>query len=51
MQMEQLEMELIKKLQNTQAIQKETYQQLENALREPSAMMAPHLNQGGPPKA
>ena len=31
-QMEMLEMELIRKLQNTQAIQKEAYQDLENAL-------------------
>lgn len=32
MQMEMLEMELIKKLQNTQAIQKEAYAELEKAL-------------------
>ena len=32
MQMEMLEMELIKKLQNTQAIQKEAYSELEKAL-------------------
>ena len=32
MQMELLEMELIKKLQNTQAIQKEAYAELEKAL-------------------
>ena len=42
MQMEKLEMELIKKLQNTQAIQKEAYQELEKALKEPSAMMLPN---------
>ena len=42
MQMEKLEMELIKKLQNTQAVQKEAYQELERALKEPSAMMAPY---------
>ena len=41
MQMEKLEMELIKKLQNTQAVQKEAYQELERALKEPSAMIAP----------
>lgn len=35
--MERIEMELIKKLQNTQAIQKEAYQELEKALKEPSA--------------
>lgn len=40
--MEKLEMELIKKLQNTQAVQKEAYQELERALKEPSAMMAPY---------
>lgn len=38
--MEKLEMELIKKLQNTQAVQKEAYQDLERALKEPSATMA-----------
>ncbi len=32
MQMEMLEVELIKKLQNTQAIQKEAYAELEKAL-------------------
>ncbi len=34
MQMEMLEMELIKKLQNTQAIQKQAYSELENALQQ-----------------
>lgn len=33
MQMEMLEMELIKKLQNTQAIQKQAYAELETALQ------------------
>ena len=46
MQMEKLEMELIKKLQNTQAVQKEAYQELERALKEPSAMMAPSGSKG-----
>ena len=46
MQMEKLEMELIKKLQNTQAVQKEAYQELERALKEPSAMMAPYGKNG-----
>ena len=49
--MEKLEMELIKKLQNTQAIQKEAYQELEKALKEPSAMMLPNAQKsmgGGP---
>ena len=32
MQMEMLEMELIKKLQNTQAIQKQAYTELEEAI-------------------
>ena len=32
MQMEMLEMELIKKLQNTQAIQKQAYTELEDAI-------------------
>jgi hypothetical protein len=34
MQMEMLEMELIKKLQNTQAIQKQAYSELEQALQQ-----------------
>lgn len=38
-QMEKLEMELIKRLQNTQAIQKEAYLDLERALGQPSAML------------
>lgn len=38
-QMEKLEMELIKRLQNTQAIQKEAYLELERALGQPSAML------------
>lgn len=42
MQMEKLEMELIRKLQNTQAIQKQAYQELEVALKEPSPLMAPY---------
>ena len=33
--MEQIEMELIKKLQQTQAVQKDAYQQLERAIKEP----------------
>ena len=33
MQMELIEMELIKKLQNTQAIQKQAYQDLEAAIQ------------------
>jgi hypothetical protein len=37
MQMEMLEMELIKKLQNTQAIQKQAYAELENALSNKAA--------------
>lgn len=36
MQMEMIEMELIKKLQNTQNIQKSAYKELENALAQPS---------------
>ena len=38
-QMGKLEMELIKRLQNTQAIQKEAYLELEKALSQPSAML------------
>ena len=41
-QMEKLEMELIKRLQNTQAIQKEAYLDLEKALSQPSAMLNAH---------
>ena len=36
MQMELIEMELIKKLQNTQAIQKQAYQDLEAAIQQRS---------------
>ncbi len=43
--MELLEMELIKKLQNTQAIQKEAYSELEQALSQPSAMIGTYLKQ------
>ena len=38
-QMEKLEMELIKRLQNTQAIQKEAYLDLEKALSQPTPML------------
>lgn len=44
MQMEMLEMELIKKLQNTQAIQKQAYVELEDAINNRPAM----FNSGGP---
>lgn len=57
MQMEMLEMELIKKLQNTQAIQKMAYVELEEAINSrPMGMVAPggnnqslfrHKNGGG----
>ena len=43
MQMEMLEMELIKKLQNTQAIQKEAYSELEKALSQPNKMIGSYL--------
>ena len=36
-------MELIKKLQNTQAIQKEAYAELEKALSQPSKMIGSYL--------
>ena len=46
--MELLEMELIKKLQNTQAIQKEAYGELEKALSQPSkALAASYLMRNG----
>ena len=48
MQMEKLEMELIRKLQNTQAIQKQAYQELEVALKEPSPLMAPYGRAAAP---
>ena len=38
-QMEKLEMDLIKRLQNTQAIEKEAYMDLEKALSQPSAIL------------
>ena len=38
MQMELLEMELIKKLQNTQAIQKQAYMDLESAIQQRSVI-------------
>ena len=41
--MEMLEMELIKKLQNTQAIQKEAYSELEKALSQPYKMIGNFL--------
>lgn len=50
MNMERVEMELIKKLQNTQAIQKEAYQELERALKEPSAMLTSGMRGGAPGK-
>jgi hypothetical protein len=43
MQMELLEMELIKKLQNTQAIQKEAYSELEKALSQPNKMTGNYI--------
>jgi hypothetical protein len=43
MQLEMLEMELIKKLQHTQAIQKSAYSELENALQKPSAVVGSSL--------
>lgn len=42
MQMEMLEMELIKKLQNTQAIQKQAYVELEDAINN-----RPTMSMGG----
>ena len=50
MQMEMLEMELIKKLQNTQAIQKQAYTELEEAINQRPAMQMPPgggFNQSG----
>lgn len=47
MQMELLEMELIKKLQNTQAIQKEAYAELEKALSQPAKLAGGYLMRGG----
>ena len=44
MQMEMLEMELIKKLQNTQAIQKQAYMELEEAINNRPVL----TNSGGP---
>ena len=47
MQMEMLEMELIKKLQNTQAIQKQAYAELENALSKQGPLQS-YTSGGGP---
>jgi hypothetical protein len=47
LQMEMLEMELIKKLQNTQAIQKEAYAELEKALSAPQKMLGSYVMKGG----
>lgn len=46
MQMELLEMELIKKLQNTQAIQKQAYMDLETAIQQRSVIGGPEMNSG-----
>ena len=47
MQMEMLEMELIKKLQNTQAIKKQAYTELEKAInQERTVISAPQNNYG-----
>jgi hypothetical protein len=44
MNMERIEMELIKKLQNTQAMQKDAYLELQRILNEPTVVMQPpHL--------
>ena len=47
MQMEMLEMELIKKLQNTQAIQKQAYTELEKAINQERTVMQPAHDYGG----
>ena len=47
MQMEMLEMELIKKLQNTQAIQQEAYAELEKALSAPQKMLRSYVMKNG----
>ena len=46
-QMEMLEMELIKKLQNTQAIQKQAYTELESAINEQRTVMHHTANEYG----
>ena len=45
--MELIEMELIKKLQNTQAIQKQAYQDLEAAIQQRSTLGKDMLNSSG----
>ena len=47
MQMELIEMELIKKLQNTQAIQKQAYQDLEAAIQQRSSLGKDMMNSSG----
>ncbi len=49
--MERLELELINKLTNTVALQKQAYEELDKALKAPSAMMAPYLRNEGLPQA
>uniref|UniRef100_A0A7S3N8W1 Uncharacterized protein n=1 Tax=Euplotes harpa TaxID=151035 RepID=A0A7S3N8W1_9SPIT len=41
MELERIEMELIKKLQNTQQIQKDAYNELESALAKPTPYLKP----------
>lgn len=41
MELERIEMELIKKLQNTQQVQKDAYSELENALAKPTPYLKP----------
>lgn len=46
MQMEMLEMELIKKLQTTQAIQKQAYMELESAIQQKGGQQQSSLQEG-----
>ena len=46
MQMEMLEMELIKKLQTTQAIQKQAYMELEAAIQQKGGLQQSTMQEG-----
>jgi len=48
MELERIEMELIKKLQNTQQMQKDAYNELESALAKPTPYLKPSGVHGSP---
>ena len=50
MELERIEMELIKKLQNTQQMQKDAYNELESALAKPTPYLKASGVHGSPPE-